>query len=299
MWRPRYGSLNSALRQRSKIVLFSYVESSMRGLYRSASLFATVLIATMCASANGAEIATQRPNIAIDDSLFAAVTDGTESIGPEEMAAYWKIVRFVQDTPFEKISTQSAASDQLHSVCSEPSRHRGVGRELKLAVRRVLAYPVSTSEAGVDRLYEVWGWDEQNPNQLVVAVVPQLPEAFPTGEQVAVRATFRGLFFKLQGYTVASPRPGDRFRTAPLFVGKMVLTPETVTPFVTQADCWSLGAGGVLLASLTLTCCYGWRRGSANNKPGHSAPQPSPAWEEWLRSSHSAGAYGSSSADCR
>jgi hypothetical protein len=269
----------------------------MSGIRRSARFFAAALLASLSAFVSGAEVVAQGQVIALDESQYAAVTDGTESIGPEEMPAYWKLIKFVQDTPFEKLSTRPAAPDRLYALRSEPSRHRGAGSEFTLAVRRVLAYPIPANGADADRLYEVWGWDEQNPGELIVAIVPQLPETFSTGEQVAFRATFRGLFFKLQGYRVAALPSGDRFRTAPLFVGRMIPKLEVVTPMVTPADGWRLGAGGLLVVSLTMACCYSWLRDSRNKKLNYLVPQASPAWDEWLHSPHMAESCDESSND--
>ena len=76
-------------------------------------------------------------------------------------------------------------------------------------VRRVLSYPAPENSAGIETVYEVWGFTRESQAWLYVVLTAELPPGMATGPNVDERATVAGYFLKLQGYHEAGAAPKD------------------------------------------------------------------------------------------
>ena len=216
---------------------------------------------------------------------FQAITDGTLTLGPEEMEPYDRLVSWVKNQSFARLS-QRARSDLLFTnFHDEPDKYRGQPATLELNVRRIL-------DAGKNRdgvhLYEVWGFTTESRDRLYVAIVADLPDGMPIGPSVYEKAKFAGYFLKLQGYHAVGAGPGAVPDRSPLLIGRLQWTPPPVvkSPISGRQE-WFWGLG--LLAVIALAIGFRWiYQKSSRSKSALHIKIPEPASgevipiEKWL-----------------
>jgi hypothetical protein len=181
---------------------------------------------------------------------FQAVTDRTTELGGEEMPAYWRLLDALEHQPFTQLAQQSLPCTNVAHLLQTPQDFRGHALELTLNIRRVLAYDVAGGPEQLNKLYEVWGWLDGAPEQLVVVVTKELPVDMPVGATVYERAHVCGYFFKLQGYLPAEAQTRMSPLAAPLLIGHLEKCAQPQLAFARNQDWWRIGAGTLLMLSL-------------------------------------------------
>ena len=214
---------------------------------------------------------------------FQAVTDGTLQMGPEEMQAYDRLVRWSVNQPFNHMQ-QRARKDLVFSQFMQfPDKYRGKLVSLKLNVRRLL--DADKNRDGT-QLHEVWGWTTESKAWLYVAIVVDLPKGMPTGPDVYEKATLVGYFFKLQGYHEAGAKPNAPQLKAPLFIGRLTWQPAQPVKVSSNDWYWAMLAGGGLLLIMALQFGVGFlrkkRRGTAPLPAAGSTRGSRVPIEDWL-----------------
>lgn len=184
-----------------------------------------------------------------DMAEFQAITDRTTELGAEEMPAYWRLLGEVEAASLEQLECDSRTVE-FTSLMNSPATFRGQAVQADLNVRRVLAYDVVNSPLESDKLYEIWGWLDHEPNQLCVVVTNELPSDLPVGETVHERAKVFGYFLKLQGYLPAGAEKRMSPLAAPLVLGRVVRCEAAQVAFARGKDWWRVGLGSVLIVSL-------------------------------------------------
>jgi len=167
--------------------------------------------------------------------LFQAVSDGTTRMGREEMPAYWRLFRWAENQTLEEMQKRADGNVVLNQFVQQPDEQRGKLFQLDLNVRRVMSYPAPENSAGIETVYEVWGFTRESQAWLYVVLTAHLPPGMATGPNVDERATFAGYFLKTQGYHAAGAGPKDKALVAPLLVGRLARV-ETGPPVAAQAD---------------------------------------------------------------
>src|SRR5690606_5379208 len=152
--------------------------------------------------------------------------------------------------PFAKLIRESLPCNEVSHLLQAPQNFRGSALQLTLNIRRVLGYEVTDSTQQFNRLYEVWGWLDGAPEQLVVVVTPELPEGIGVGTTIHERATVGGYFLKLQGYLPAGAETRMTPLAAPLLIGRLEKCRQPQFAFAHNQDWWRLGAGTLLALSL-------------------------------------------------
>jgi hypothetical protein len=178
---------------------------------------------------------------------FQAISDGTVGIQQEEMFAYWRLFTWVQHQSFEAMQKRSQADLVYADFVHDPVKYRGRLVRLELHVRRVLSYPVEDNPAGVERLYEIWGYSDESRGWLYDVVTAELPPGMPVGPSVQAQASFVGYFFKLQGYHEAGAKPHAALLRAPLLVGRLANARPAPEEPSASAAAWVWLAGGGLM----------------------------------------------------
>lgn len=213
---------------------------------------------------------------------FQAVYDKTREIQPEEMPAYWRVMSWVVEQPFDSLCRRSRADFVINDLLGNPDANRGQLLRLDLNVCRVLSYKVPANRLGLTQLYEVWGWTGESQAWLYVGITPELPAGFPIGSDVSERAALCGYFFKLQGYLEAGAAPRATPLAAPLIIGRLDWRPRQKPGVAASDSPWLITlialAGVLLLARVTWMA---WRRNVRSlSVPGGS--EDLLTTEEWL-----------------
>jgi hypothetical protein len=156
---------------------------------------------------------------------YLAITDKTESIQPEEVEAYDRVVRWVRAQSFRQLLKRASEQRKQHAISygdlvRSPEDYRGKIIDLKLNARMVRKFEKKNRD-GV-QLYEVWGFTGGSGNFLYDTVVVERPAGLPLGDTVKEQVRFVGYFFKLQGYEPRGANLGDPVRHAPMLIGRIV-----------------------------------------------------------------------------
>jgi hypothetical protein len=165
---------------------------------------------------------------------FQAISDGTAHIQPEEMPAYNRLLKWVQNQSLAQMRRRAKKDVAFTQFYQQPDKYRGKLCELELNVRRILKETHNNLT-----LYEIWGWTAESRSGLYVGVVIDLPKGMPSGPDVYEKAVLVGYFFKLQGYQPADAKPNAAPLKAPLLIGRLLWRP-TEKPQVQRSD-WYWG----------------------------------------------------------
>jgi hypothetical protein len=181
---------------------------------------------------------------------FQAVMDGKLSIAEEEMPAYHRLLRWVENQTVGELRKRAAKDAVFTRFYQSPEEYRGKLYELPMTV-----HLVRDLEAKYDgtELYDIWGTTEESGQWLYNCVVIDVPKGMPIGRNIYESVTFVGYFFKLQGYLPAGAKPNQAVLRAPLFVGRLIWHPAMMPqPLGSVNWSWGLLVLGGFLAFLTI-----------------------------------------------
>ncbi len=193
-----------------------------------------------------------------DDMAFrdelSLVKDRSLELRPQEMGAYWRLMREQRKRSYEELRMQARSGQSLSTYFQDPDSVRGALVSHQMTVRRVLTYKAAF-EKGEEptTIYEIWGSTERAKNWLFVLVASELPPGFDDKTIVKKRVTMVGYFLKLQGYHPAAGKSSDRPLAAPLILGKLkpIEVRQPSTSIGTISPVYILaGLGGLCLALL-------------------------------------------------
>lgn len=145
---------------------------------------------------------------------FQAVTDRTPLTGVD-MPTYWRFMRWSRSQPLAEMEQRAAPAVKFACYFEEAEDYRGRLIRMRLHVRRVLKYTAPKNTAGVETVYEIWGWTDDSLSHPLVVVTSELPARVKIGPEVRAEAVFAGYFLKTMSYEA------DKVRSAPLLIGKI------------------------------------------------------------------------------
>lgn len=178
------------------------------------------------ASAEATEESEEQRQARLKD-LLSLVTDNTPGIHKRENPAYFALVNEVLSHTPEELRSKARKNPRFDEFYRKPAKHRGELVHLMLNVRRVLPIDVQAkNEAGVTRLYELWGWTDEAKAWMYCCITPELPDGFPTQGDIAKRVELTGYFFKMQAYQPGDAEPNARNLVAPLIIGYVTPAPH-------------------------------------------------------------------------
>jgi len=147
-----------------------------------------------------------------------------------ELPAYRRLFKWITSQSTEELARRNPPDAVFQQLAQHSDKYRGELLTLELTVRRVEKDPVDAGNpAGVEHVYQLWGWPTSGRGWLYDIVTPELPPGFPVEPDIYQTVRVYGYFFKLQGYQPANAKPNARPLVAPLIVGKLVWEPTTPT----------------------------------------------------------------------
>jgi hypothetical protein len=217
---------------------------------------------------------------------FQAISDRTIELSREEMPAYWRLFSWIIHQSLDDLKRRANPAPVLNQFIQTPDEQRGKLFQLDLNVRRVLSFDAPPNSAGIEKVYEVWGWTSESKAWLYVVLTAQLPHGMPVGPDVNERATFAGYFFKLQGYHAAGAGPHDKPLVAPLLIGRLDWKPAVPVSLSHDDFWWLLVLAGIAalygVTRLTIWLFSGNRRSvSATSAQADQQPKDH-SLRDWL-----------------
>lgn len=160
-----------------------------------------------------------REDLVLQDWLGLA-QDGALKMQKLEMPAYWRMMSVVKNASFSDLLKAADSKVRFNDLYSSPSNQRSKLITLTVNIRKINRYDTEENPAGVEELFEVWGWSESSKAWLYVFVTPELPPGLDANTPVNQTAKFAGYFFKLQGYQPGAAKPNAKPLLAPMLIGK-------------------------------------------------------------------------------
>ena len=218
-----------------------------------------------------------------DFEFECQAVDDKDVLRPEEMAAYWRLMRWVQEQPKkEDLLARVRPGITFSHFFEHPNRYRGQLVKLKIRVSRATAHETEENgnSLGIERVYDLWGTTEESGYNPYALAVADLPADFPLGHGIQEDVTFVGYFFKLLAYKAHD----DKTRAAPLLIGRIIWHP-TVVPVFPVNTTW-LGVGlivGLIAVMLLVRFSFNMQalRRPSRLPPLHEGEAPVPI-ETWL-----------------
>jgi hypothetical protein len=185
---------------------------------------------------------------------YQALTDGTMTLGPEEMEAYDRLVRWVNSQSFARLDRRAKKGLRYTDLYDDAEKHRGELIAFDLEVR-------AAGDAGKTRdgipVHDAWAATDESRSRLYSLIVVDYPPQMPTGYNIRAKARFAGYLLKLQGYQPGSAKPGQAPEKAPLLIGRLQREPSaTMLPPTDGWQEWMWVIG--LLVILGLVWGFRW-----------------------------------------
>lgn len=194
---------------------------------------------------------------------FQVIADGSLSLQREEMEPYDRLVEWVKNQSFARLSQRAQKGVWYTDLHDAPNKYRGQIVALDLEIRR--AKCVGENRYGVT-LTEAWGLTEESRGRLYDVMVVDYPEGMPVGFSMYAKAKFVGYFLKLQGYESGGAKPGQALDKAPMLIGRLEWVPTVVVaPPIDNTQEWVWGLSALALVGLVLAVRFvyiKWFRGS-------------------------------------
>jgi hypothetical protein len=193
------------------------------------------------------------------DEEFQALSDGTLTLGPEEMVPYNRLVSWVKSQSFARLWARARKNVAYTYLYDDAPRHRGALVALDVEIR--LVRNAGKNDAGA-ALYEAWATTRESGSHLYDLVVVDFPKKMPVGVAIREKARFAGYFLKVQGYESAAAKPGRPPERAPLLIGRLDWKPTAAPAETGVWHDWMWGAAALaFLVLLWGARSVFWKRG--------------------------------------
>ena len=217
-----------------------------------------------------AAITPVRPDTGIE---FQALVDKAP-IQVRESAAYAILLDRARRTPPAELARQGRRDLFWTHFWERPNLYRGVPVHLEGTALRVLSYEVNPALTPSGRIYEAWIYSDENRAFPYVVTLDEPPPGLVVGPDLHLRVRFDGYFLKLLGY-----RAGDKWRAAPLLVGRLALPPAAAPPPAPMVEVREFFRRNGVVTLLALLFGYIGLRGFFQVRrllaPGHRSPASS------------------------
>ena len=184
---------------------------------------------------------------------FQALTDTTLECGPEEMPAYWRLLKWSVHQTVKELRRENFQRAVYNELVNMPNQLRGMPVQVDMHVCRILSYDAPNNSLGITKLYELWGWSEDSRGSLFVTFTPELPPGIHPGETVSEQVAVYGFFCKIQGYLAVGSAPQSFPSAAPLIIGRITPYQPVAAPVISTQELWYAAAGLVLVVSFAGT----------------------------------------------
>jgi hypothetical protein len=150
-----------------------------------------------------------------DSAPFQGLIDRTQ-MTPRDNAAYAALLAKVRQTPHATLAAESRRDVLFSQLIENPERYRGLPIHVEGTLLRVIRQDVQGSSIYPDGVYyEGYAVSPDSQNNPWVLAFEHAPPRLEGGNNLYQRITFDGYFLKLWAY-----QAGDRFRVAPLLIGR-------------------------------------------------------------------------------
>jgi hypothetical protein len=189
---------------------------------------------------------------------FQALTDGTLTLGPEEMEPYDRLVEWVKNQSYARLYARAKKGLRYTDLHDDVEKHRG--ELVALDVDLQLANDAGKNRFGVP-LSDAWGVTDESVGRFYTLIVLDFPAGIPRGHFIREKARFVGYFLKLQGYEPGAAKPGQAPEKAPLLIGRLQWEPAAVVePPIDSWQEWTVGLSLLALLGVAFALRWGYMK---------------------------------------
>ena len=189
---------------------------------------------------------------------FQALTDGTLTLGGEEMEAYDRLVEWVKNQSYARLDARAKKGLRYTHLHDDAEKHRG--ELVALNVELQLANDAVKNRYGVP-LCDAWAVTDESVGRFYSLIVVDFPAGIPRGHFIREKAKFVGYFLKLQGYEPGLAKPGQAPEKAPLLIGRLQWEPAAVVePPLADRHEWLVGLSLLALVGAVFVLHWGYAR---------------------------------------
>ena len=152
----------------------------------------------------------------VKPEYFDAVRDDT-IFRPGERDAWFHLLEILDKTDEETIQAESAGRTTFAQLFSQSNDYRGKLVTLRGKIRRSHWMRAPGNDYGIEHYYRTWLQPEDNPTTPMAVYCLHLPEAFPSGMDIAEEVTLTGFFYKRWAYQAK-----DALRSTPVVLARTV-----------------------------------------------------------------------------
>ena len=185
-----------------------------------------------------------------------AVSDMTP-VAPEEMPAYWRLVKWAYAVPGEELRKQARSDLLFTHLFQAPNKNRGALVNVKLRVRRLMHHEATENSANVQHVYEAWGPTEESQTFPYCVAFVDVPPGVKIEANPFFDGRFVGFFLKKLPYEDSS----GTMRTAPLLIGRMIHDEEAKSRNLPKPELSVTWIVGVVAGLVGLVVLIQWWAG--------------------------------------
>jgi len=193
--------------------------------------------------------------------LLADIRDDAVFVSGDH-AGFFHLLNILRQADPAQIAAASTGEVSFVQIFKQPAEYRGQLVTLRGTLRRATWRDAPQNDDGIEGYFHTVLQPRERPENPVVIYCLELPDGFPTGEEIRVdHVTVTGFFFKRWAY-----RAGDGIRTAPLLLARGItwqpMAADSQPPFTQtrQAALLVGGCAAVGLAGAVLLVILGVRR---------------------------------------
>ncbi|MDO4584551.1 MAG: hypothetical protein Q4D62_10665 [Planctomycetia bacterium] len=135
----------------------------------------------------------------MDESVLSAVEDRTP-LFHKEAPAVKMLVELLQNTSAERLQKACLGRVLFAQYTQQPAVYRGKLIHLRGVAVATGEEKVFDDALGLKKWYPVWMLPDDCPNEPIVVYCLELPENFPTGEDIRQKVSFNAFFLKMWPY---------------------------------------------------------------------------------------------------
>jgi hypothetical protein len=183
--------------------------------------------------------------------LLAAVRDDM-LLRPAEADAWYHLWAVLKEAKEEDLEAASLRRVGFVELFEQAKEYRGRLVTVRGDVRQATYQEAYDNEYGIEGYWVCWLQPAGGPTSPIIVYALEMPDGFPSGEDLREEVTFTGFSYKRKAYQARGRSGGGETRTAPLVMAKIGQWTPPVTEEAPAANIWMIIAAVLGTAMLAL-----------------------------------------------
>jgi hypothetical protein len=155
----------------------------------------------------------------VKPDLLGRVRDDTPWIRNDEIDAWWNIWSVLKQTDARALARASAGKVGFAELFQQPKAFRGKAVTVRGSARQAIYMTAGENAEGIEGYFRLVIWPENGPAEPIFLYALELPDGFPTGEEIGAEIEATGIFFKRMVYPTEH---NQELRRAPAIMSRTI-----------------------------------------------------------------------------